>query len=92
MLYYQVTIEPSSGGGGEWDAGERDDDGWADDTDLLAAMADAGDEMVELGVDPLPDWAEDIRGRIHREPSRVFAFRRADGRVSYNGIVVWEKD
>jgi hypothetical protein len=90
-MWYETVIKPASGGFGEWDCGEYNGEGWAMDSDLVGAMAHGCDEMVELGVDPLPEWAEDIRGRIHIEPVHVFAVL-TDGEVSYHGIDEREVD
>jgi len=34
--------------------------------------------VVELGVDDLPEGCEDIRGRIHCQPARVFAVEESN--------------
>jgi len=85
-MYHEITIKPTSGGFGEYEAGTELSDGWADETDLHHEMAGNVDEMVELGVDEIPEEVEDIRGRIRNAPDRVFACRLGDY-WSYHGIV-----
>lgn len=83
-MYYEVSIIPASGGFGEWQTQPINGEGWADYSDLEMEMRTAG-ELYELGVDELPDGVQDIRGRIHNEPSHVFAIVDGDC-VSYTGI------
>jgi hypothetical protein len=72
-----------------YEAGDTSGDVWADETDLLDAITEgiAPAALVELGVDPLPDGIEDIRGRIQSESDRVFAWLDEWGNAQYTGIV-----
>ena len=94
-LYYEQVIVPASGGFGEYDTLPINGDGYANADDLEFDMhvgIDAlGGDFVALSDDPLPDWAEDIRGRIHNEPERVYA-ALLDGQVVYFGLTGIEKD
>lgn len=83
-MYYEISIIPANGGFGEWQCQPVNGEGWADDYDLEAEMRGNAD-LYELGVDELPPGVEDIRGRIHNEPGRVFAIVDSD-RVGYVGI------
>lgn len=60
------------------------DDSWEAD-DLIEELRMNGD-VFELGVDALPDGVEDIRGRIHDEPSRVLWAVDFDGFGHYIGV------
>lgn len=85
--YYEVSITPASSGFGEYQC-TSNGEGWVDDGDLLSEIAQNSDgEIIELcdGAE-LSDGAEDIRGRIHNEPRRVFALVRDDGEIGYFGI------
>lgn len=88
--YYEQQIIPAHGGFGEYEAAPINGEGYQDEADLEDEMrqgvADQGGEMVELadGAE-LPDWAEDIRGRIRNQPERVFAVRDGE-QVRYVGI------
>jgi len=90
-MYYDVTISPAAGGFGEWEHSGAHGDGWADEADLVTAMAQGvSGGLYELGVDDLPAGIEDIRGLIRSEPPRVFATLDADGAggaTFYFGIV-----
>lgn len=85
-MFYEVSIQPAPGGFGEWQCQPINDEGWEDVNELLAEIA-AQYEYFELGNldDELPDGAEDIRGRIHNEPDRMFVMDQ-DGRIVYFGI------
>jgi len=89
QLNYEITISPASGGFGEYQSDPIDGEGWADSDDLLNQISSNGVDAVELidGV-VLPAGLEDIRGRIHNEPQRVFGFIGPDGDPCYFGIVV----
>lgn len=88
--FFEQSISPANGGFGQYQAQPINGDAWADDSGLVAEMAqainDQGGELLELGVDELPDGVEDIRGRIHNEPARVFAVVHADRDATYIGI------
>jgi hypothetical protein len=88
-MFYEQTIQQSLAGFNEYQTRPIDGEGWATFDDLLTeiqqSVADQGGEAVAL-TDACPDWAEDIRGRIHDEPHCVLAIRWADGTVSYAGI------
>lgn len=89
-MFYEQSIQISPAGFGEYQTQPIDGEGWATFYDLLAqieqSVADQGGEAVVL-TDAGPDWAEDIRGRIHNEPDVVIAVRWDDGSVGYTGIV-----
>lgn len=93
MGYKEITIQPAHGGFGEYQAGEGNGDTWADENDLIDAMRDgvAPADMYELGSDELPDGCEDIRGRIHNEPARVFAIGDAEAGWRYVGVIEIEE-
>jgi hypothetical protein len=84
--YQECVITPCASGFGEYQCGEANGEAFEDAADLVSAMREGVAELVELGKYPLPPWAEDIRGRIHNEPGRVFAARTGED-VSYHGIV-----
>jgi hypothetical protein len=68
--YHEIIIVPSSGGFGEWQSQRPNGDGWASQSDLLAAIvANVRGELIELGVDALPDGVDDIRGAAARRLS-----------------------
>lgn len=88
-MYYEVTIVPSHSGFGEYQSLPINDEGWEDEADLLAEITSNSHGVFELTDEivatVLPGQAEDIRGRIHNEPDRVFA--AVDGfDVRYFGI------
>jgi hypothetical protein len=91
--YQECCIAPCSSSPGEYQCGESNGVEWEDDDGLRDAMAEAVSEgcgeMVELGREPLPEWAQDIRGLIHNEPARVFAawYPNVSHKVLYYGIV-----
>ncbi len=86
--FHEVVIKKSSGGFGEYEVGDLGD-AYADESDLEKMMRDElGGAMYELGVDELPEGIEDIRGRIHHQPARVFvAIFHPEGDYVYFGIV-----
>ena len=88
-MYYEVSIRKHHAGFGMWEAGEAHGEGWEDEQNLVAAIAQHVAEMCELGgPDPLPSEVEDIRGRISHEPLRVFAIRHYGHEdIAYLGIV-----
>lgn len=89
--FFEQTISSANGGFGEFQANPINGEGWADDWDLAQEMAQgAAGELLELGTDALPAGVEDIRGRIHNEPARVFVMVYADGHVSYTGVTSYE--
>lgn len=85
-MFYEVSIQAAPGGFGEYQCQPINGEGWVDVSELLAEIS-AQYEYFELGNldDELPEGAEDIRGRIHNEPERVFAMR-CDETVVYFGI------
>ena len=89
-MYQEVTVTPHHAGFGEWQVGEGGEL-WVDTEDLLNAIREAicttnqGGDIYELGSDELPASVEDIRGRIHNEPARIFA-AVIEGEVTYFGI------
>ena len=90
MDYHETVITPCASGFGEYQCGNADGEAWEDDGDLLDAMRDGVDpaELIEIMDDAeLPDGMEDIRGRIHSEPYRVFGFLDDAGHAHYLGIV-----
>jgi hypothetical protein len=76
----QCDIRPSNGGFGEWDCGERCT---VTEDELDETLSE--NTVYELGVDTLPEDCEDIRGRIHYQPSRVFAVDCGEEPKNING-------
>jgi hypothetical protein len=90
-MFYQVRIAPAQGVAGRWDVW-RDPVAWADDLDLLQALYThpAYEEVCDLAEDALPAYAEDIRGRVFHEPSRILVLvctKHGMPVVRYVGIV-----
>ena len=101
-MFYEVSIQACPSGFGEFQcqrcsteerrvfAQPINGEGWADVNELLTEITSNNDHVFELTdeiVDSaLPGQADDIRGRIHNEPDRVFAIVDGD-RVFYFGIV-----
>ena len=77
--YVAVSIQPASGGFGEYDVLSDTSEPYDSESDLLDAMSE-NLELYELGVDALPDGMDDIRGCIHNQPERVFGYME-DGEV-----------
>ena len=84
-MHYEISIVANPSGFGEFQAQPINGEGWDSACDLLAGIANNTAEYSELGVDDLIEGAEDIRGRIHIEPPRVFAARFGDA-IRYFGI------
>lgn len=84
-MYHEITIIPSNAGFGEYQTSPINGEGWEDEYALETEMR-GNAELYELGVDELPEGVEDIRGRIHDEPGRVFAVV-SDFGTQYVGIV-----
>ncbi len=56
--------------------------------EIIRSLAAAkGDQVYELGFEELPEGVDDIRGRIHGEPPRVFVRVDPDGLPNYFGVV-----
>lgn len=86
-MYHEVCIFPAHTGFGMYGTGELSDP-WESESDLLSEMVSTTREFYELGSDvPLPDGVEDIRGRIHNEPDRIFALKYPGSDWKYVGIV-----
>jgi hypothetical protein len=89
-MFYEVSIQACPSGFGEFQCQPINGEGWADVNELLTEITSNNDHVFELTdevVDSaLPGQADDIRGRIHNEPDRVFAIVDGD-RVFYFGIV-----
>ena len=87
-LYRETMITPSNTTDGEWVA--RQDgatDVWALDAWMDAVRDNGADEIIELEDGAtLPAGVEDIRGRIHNQPSRVYAVIMRDGGIRYTGL------
>lgn len=84
-MIYEVSIQACASGFGEFQCQPINGEGWADASDLLSEISSNGIEFWELGADELIEGAEDIRGRIHNEPERVFAARQGDS-IFYFGL------
>lgn len=86
--FYEVTINPASGGFGMYNAVVHDS-AWASEGDLIQEIYNcawhSNADIYRLGEDTLPDNVEDIRGRIYHEPALVFA-RVENEDISYFGI------
>ena len=81
MFYQRVSI--NSAAGGIYEA--VPDKNKAQETAAIFSKIDG--DVYELGVDILPKGVEDIRGKIHNKPERVFAVK--DGsEVYYFGLNV----
>lgn len=78
-----VGIKPSHAGFGEYVTTPSDEEVF----ELECFLDECAGEIIELcaGAE-LPDWAEDIRGRIHDEPDRVYAHKTDQGIVEYFGF------
>jgi hypothetical protein len=63
---------------GLWDASA--DREIQDDADILNGC---NGEVIELGLDELPEGVDDIRGLIQNEPERVFALVSEDGHIYF---------
>ena len=89
-MFYEVSIHAAPAGFGEFQCQPINGEGWTDVNDLLTEITSNNDHVFELTDEivetVLPGQAEDIRGRIHNEPERVFAIVDGDS-VSYFGIV-----
>lgn len=89
-MFYEVSIHAAPSGFGEFQCQPINGKGWTDVNDLLTEITSNNDHVFELTDEivetVLPGQAEDIRGRIHNEPERVFAIVDGDS-VSYFGIV-----
>lgn len=82
MLVRYFSIKPCMAVSGEYEAIPNGD--ICDDADLLNGCEG---EVYELGSEDLPEGVEDIRGKIHNEPEKVFVERSSDEtRVSYFGF------
>ena len=87
MSYKECTILPATGGFGEYQAGEFNGEKFSDAETLADALREgAGFELFELGKEELPEGLEDIRGRIHNQPERVFGGLDAQDVPHYFGI------
>lgn len=87
--YIEIMIQPCPSGFGEYQCVPLNGEAWDDIEDLLAEITANHDHVYELTdeivASVLPGQAEDIRGRIHNEPDRVFAIVGNDY-VTYFGI------
>ena len=76
IRYAEARIAPCSSGFGEYQVQEPGDT-WDDLGDLMDEMRSGcnitGERLLLLGYESLPEGIEDIRGRIHNEPPRVYA-------------------
>ena len=75
MFYQQVSINLSASGIYE----AVPDESKAKESAAIFSKIDG--DVYELGVDILPQGVEDIRGKIHNNPERVFAVK--DGSEIY---------
>lgn len=87
MLVKYVSIESCSSGFGEYDTIRDNSEESMDDADIINATTG---EIYELTgkyfeESKVPDWVEDITGRIHNEPDYVFFCRTSAG-DSYFGL------
>jgi hypothetical protein len=75
MFVKYVDIKPSASGGDTYEVSA--DTEVYDDGDFFNELYtdNPESEFYEFGDGDCPVWAEDIRGRIHNEPDRVFAVR-----------------
>lgn len=87
-MFYEVAIQKSPSGFGEYECQPANGEGWVDADDLLQEITSNYDvfELTDEVSTALPERVEDIRGRIHNEPWRIFAIVM-DTQVSYFGIV-----
>ena len=82
VRYY--SIKPCASGFGMYNA-MPDLDETYDDADITSYMDGVVFEFGTLA--DVPDWIEDIRGKIHHEPERVFAVVPEDtSRLYYFGL------
>ncbi len=86
-LYRETVIKRHHAGFGFWESYSNAEFEWKDDEDLLQEIAqNIEGEIYELNFDKLPREVDNISGRIHNEPTRVFAVIEDNGDVRYFGI------
>ncbi len=88
--YVWCSVQPHHAGFGMYQS--IPGDGRWDDADfMLGEIGNSVDQVLELGVDDLPEDVEDIRGKIYNEPGRMFAAHDTDGWF-YFGVKELEYD
>jgi hypothetical protein len=84
MLVNYYSIKPRTSPPGEYDAVIDHDDIY-DSIDILNECLGCVYELGTEDLEDVPGWVNDIRGKIHNEPERVFAERIFD-EVTYFGM------
>ena len=82
-------IRPKDSGFNEWETlpeYSNTDQGFDNPDDILESYQEEF-EVFELGVDHLPKDCNNILGRIHNQPERVFAFKCEGHDWEYFGIM-----
>lgn len=90
MKYQERRLTAFPGGFGEWNMDPEGSELYDDLSELIAAAADNGCALVELGTPEAEALgAEDIRGRIHNERGVVYAFAYGDNPtdIGYTAII-----
>ena len=60
--------------------------GWPNVDDLVAELRENCDGLCEIGVDPLPSSAEDIRAKVMEKLERILCYEVPGKGVHYMGI------
>jgi hypothetical protein len=60
--------------------------GWLNADDLVAELRENCDGLCEIGVDPLPSSAEDIRDKVMEKLERILCYEVPGKGVHYMGI------
>lgn len=89
MAYREYRIKPHYAGFGMWQQESEGSEPFDDDRDIIAAVADNGCALVELGTpEVIALGAEDIRGQIYGERGTIYAFAFGDPQdIGYTAIV-----
>lgn len=90
--YAEQSIQPCSGGYGEYQTQPMDSDWYADKNDLLNdCINTCTGTIYSLDDADLPECVDDIRGRIHNEEGDIYAVVYDDDNVSYFAVVESER-
>lgn len=84
-MYYEVDLHRRSDG---WYAVVRvpNSTGWLNINDLMADLRESCDGLCEVGADPLPPGAEDIRSKVLKKLERILCYDVPGKGVHYIGI------
>jgi len=91
--YVEVSLQPSSGGFGEWARHANshgpytENEVYGDIFDILnMAKENIDREIYQLGEADVPKEIDDIRGKIHNEPTFVFGYLDENNEPKYFGV------